>query len=332
MRFSTGMKYMDLFRKTALQKMLSPDQLDQLIRITQPRDWLALIAILSILLALIFWSIWGVISTEISGRGIILRQGGIHTVFMGNTGTIVGIDHFKHGDIIQKGQVIATIQNPLLVSHIQLQKDFLTRLLTMQKSLKNNTQKNFLDLQIAKAQFNLQLLQSRLAIVSTVISDYFGVVVHVKASDGDYLTPGSPILSVESTHKVLQVLLLISPSINIDLVQPGMAVKVFPGSKKVAGTGYLIGHVTEVSKFPITTAEINAILHDPEMLSQLEPEKGLRYLVTVALTLDPSTVSGYQWSSSLGRKIPIASGALCTATITIQQQAPINFVFPHQAS
>jgi HlyD family secretion protein len=50
--------------------------------------------------------------------------------------------------------------------------------------------------------------------------------------------------------------------------------------------------------------------------------------VRIQLEPDPSTPSGYRWSSSSGPPFAINSGALCQATITLSEQRPINLVFP----
>jgi HlyD family secretion protein len=40
-----------LFRQEAMDKTLSPDELDRLMRVTSPRGWLALIALLALVAA-----------------------------------------------------------------------------------------------------------------------------------------------------------------------------------------------------------------------------------------------------------------------------------------
>ncbi|MGA1194869.1 MAG: hypothetical protein ACO36I_00070 [Candidatus Latescibacterota bacterium] len=40
-----------IFRQAALDRLSSPDQLDQLMRVTTPKGWIALMALCSVLLA-----------------------------------------------------------------------------------------------------------------------------------------------------------------------------------------------------------------------------------------------------------------------------------------
>jgi hypothetical protein len=65
-----------LFRKVALERMSSPEQLDQLLQVTAPRNWLALAALMGLLVAAIGWGFVGRISTTISGQGVLVPGSG----------------------------------------------------------------------------------------------------------------------------------------------------------------------------------------------------------------------------------------------------------------
>ena len=66
-----------IFRKVSLERLSSPEQLDQMVQVTDPRGWIALTGLGALLLAAIGWGIWGSIPTEAEGTGILLRQGGV---------------------------------------------------------------------------------------------------------------------------------------------------------------------------------------------------------------------------------------------------------------
>ena len=63
-----------LFREVSLEKLSSPEQLDELINVTSPRAWFALIAISCILISAIVWGFLGSIPTKITGHGILLNM------------------------------------------------------------------------------------------------------------------------------------------------------------------------------------------------------------------------------------------------------------------
>jgi len=63
-----------LCRETALQNLSSPEQLNQLIKITQPRAWLVLAALGFVLCAGLIWSVFGSLPSTLSGQGISIRR------------------------------------------------------------------------------------------------------------------------------------------------------------------------------------------------------------------------------------------------------------------
>jgi hypothetical protein len=69
-----------IFRKEALERLSSPEQLDQLMQVTGRRGWAALAAVGLIFLAALLWGLFGSIPTTVGGQGFLLRAGGIRTL------------------------------------------------------------------------------------------------------------------------------------------------------------------------------------------------------------------------------------------------------------
>lgn len=61
-----------LFRKKALDKLRSPEQLNQLLTVTSPRAWLVLTPITILLVLAVAWSLVGTIQAGVSGRGALV--------------------------------------------------------------------------------------------------------------------------------------------------------------------------------------------------------------------------------------------------------------------
>lgn len=60
-----------LFRKTALNKLASPEQLDRLMQITTLPGWLALLALGGLVAAAVVWSVAGRIPLTMQAQGIL---------------------------------------------------------------------------------------------------------------------------------------------------------------------------------------------------------------------------------------------------------------------
>lgn len=116
----------NLFRKTSLEKLSSPDELDQLITITNPRGWIALAGFIVILTTGILWSIVGEIPLTVSGEGMIIASNGVASVVHSAEGTITDVT-VRPGDYVKKGDVLARVDQTELVNRInQLKSDIET--------------------------------------------------------------------------------------------------------------------------------------------------------------------------------------------------------------
>lgn len=114
-----GVKKMsqDLFRKVSLDRLSSPEELDRLITVTSPKAWLSLIGIGCVLITALIWSIYGNIATKVQGEGILISNGGIHSVVHSQAGQISDVS-VRAGDYVKKGDVVARISQDDIIEKI----------------------------------------------------------------------------------------------------------------------------------------------------------------------------------------------------------------------
>lgn len=106
-----------IFRKVSLERLSSPEQLDQLVQVTDPRGWLALIGLGSLVLAGLGWGVYGTIPTAATGEGILLRRGGVSDLVSAAAGQVEEV-LVAVGDEIEKGQPVARIRQDSLTRQI----------------------------------------------------------------------------------------------------------------------------------------------------------------------------------------------------------------------
>jgi HlyD family secretion protein len=111
----------DIFRKVALDRLASPEQLDQLMQVTTPKGWLGLGTLGALLIAAVIWSIIGTIPERIPGQAILLRSGGVFEVVSQSGGRVVDLP-FQVGDMISEGQTVARLDQPTLSEQIRQAK------------------------------------------------------------------------------------------------------------------------------------------------------------------------------------------------------------------
>ncbi|MEO0455562.1 MAG: hypothetical protein AAF152_03135 [Cyanobacteria bacterium P01_A01_bin.114] len=87
-----------IFRKEALERLSSPEQLDQLMQIVTPRSWLPLAALGGLFAFGLLWSLLGRIPVTTTGRGVMV-YGDAST---GSAeGGLQGVAYFSAGEIAQ---------------------------------------------------------------------------------------------------------------------------------------------------------------------------------------------------------------------------------------
>jgi len=97
------------FRAVALQRAASPEQLDHLVRITRPFDWMLVFAICIALIAAITWGVVGRVPTRAEGQGILISGGGrVVEASSAAAGRLATISVMV-GDRVTQGQPIAEI-------------------------------------------------------------------------------------------------------------------------------------------------------------------------------------------------------------------------------
>ncbi len=107
-----------IFRKVSLERLSSPEQLDQLMQVTDPRGWLALAALGGLVIAALAWGVYGTIPTVADGAGILIRKGGVSDLVAAGSGQVEEV-LVRVGDVVHKGQVVARIRQEELLHQIQ---------------------------------------------------------------------------------------------------------------------------------------------------------------------------------------------------------------------
>lgn len=106
-----------IFRNVVLARMASPDQLDQMIRVTSWQRWIALLAAMMILGTAVAWGFKGRLPTKAEGKAVVVRAGSLLTVSTLSQGQVVRM-LVKNGDHVEPGQLIAEVGQPEISNRI----------------------------------------------------------------------------------------------------------------------------------------------------------------------------------------------------------------------
>jgi HlyD family secretion protein len=127
-----------IFRQAALDRVSSPEQLDQLIQVISPKHWVSLMAFGALVATGFAWSIMGRIPITVNGRGVLVYPSQVRPLQSTTVGKILDLK-VEVGKPIKKGQVIATIDQSELQQQLQLTRSKLTQL-QLQDQLANTAQ------------------------------------------------------------------------------------------------------------------------------------------------------------------------------------------------
>jgi HlyD family secretion protein len=409
------MEKASLFRQKSLERLSSPEQLNDLVRITTPLGWLALTTIGVALIFVVLWGCIGSVPITVNGSGILLRGGKATTVIALGGGQVERLD-VQFNDVVKPGQVIGRITQPVVQSQILSQRSIVEnnrrnaaqvkedqariladtlRFLSEQrstaetsiqdyqsqfqglqeivqaqeklvknglitqtaflqtKSQLNAAQISFLTAQnqlaqlttneamarnnaaqaqfaaeniLAQSQESLDQLQAQMDQTSQIVSRYEGRVVDIAAFEGMAVTPGSPVVTLETLSDKMQAVLYFAPGQG-KFVTVGMDAQVSPSTAPVSQYGFIRAKVIYVSEVPVTQASMVALLQNANLATALLAS-GPPIAVFAELEVEPQTFSGFRWSSSKGPTLKITHGTLASTQVIVLEQRPITLVIP----
>jgi HlyD family secretion protein len=107
------------FRDAALERLNSPEQLDQRIRVIPPAMRLLAASTAVIILAALAWAVFGSVPTRVFGRGVLVAdKEGNYAIAPISSGLVLEM-LVKTGDRVRAGAPIASIEQKLLSAQIE---------------------------------------------------------------------------------------------------------------------------------------------------------------------------------------------------------------------
>ncbi|GJD19031.1 Secretion protein HlyD [Rivularia sp. IAM M-261] len=116
-----------LFRQESLDRLASPEKLDQLMKVVGSKSWLTLFALGSLVAVGAVWSVYGRIPVTVEGQGVLIYPRKVAPLEATTSGMLQGL-HVKVGDTVRKGQIIATLDQSEVQRQLQQQQNKLTQL------------------------------------------------------------------------------------------------------------------------------------------------------------------------------------------------------------
>ncbi|MFN6571247.1 NHLP bacteriocin system secretion protein [Dendronalium sp. ChiSLP03b] len=139
-------KHSRIFRQTALERLSSPEQLEQAIHVVKPQGWLTLSALSFVVAVAGVWSVFGRIPLTVTGQGILIKPHHVVEFQAPSSGPLLTLN-VKPGDIVKQGDVLGIIDQSALKQQLQQEQVKLQQLQTQNQET-DRLQKLLIDQQI----------------------------------------------------------------------------------------------------------------------------------------------------------------------------------------
>ena len=305
----------EIFNEEALARLRSPEQLDEVITITHPIAWMAVFTVFFLVVSIVIWSIFGVMTVSVQTVGMILDPAGIVNVYHDTSGKISEV-LVQPGNRVSRGDVIARLALPSMMNDIVRTRHDITRSMNQNQVEGNISQFDSL-INMWRHSFN-------------VVSTFDGIVTEVKVNVGDIVSAGSTMVCSIRLDQGRQDIMAVMyvPAESGKRIDQGMVAHLVPSGADQEEDGSLIGVVRDVSLFPVTNNGVMRTLGNPDVVNWIFQRLGGAVVeVRVDLVRDPKSPSGYLWSSSVGNQRSLTVGTVSTGSIVTDRQSPLSRMF-----
>lgn len=183
------------------------------------------------------------------------------------------------------------------------------------------------DSKIATTAQEIAEAEAEIAVRSEVRAPTSGRVVELAVESGDRVTGGTALLRIAPDgDSGLSALIYVSSG-DGKKIAPGMAVQVVPSTVRMEREGFILAEVVSVSEIPATREAVLRRLVNATLVDTLLAN-GPPFEVQVRLRPDPASVSGFAWSTDLGRARAVEGGTSVDAQIVVGRIRLLALVFP----
>lgn len=221
--------------------------------------------------------------------------------------------------------VVANHENTLTDLRLQI-RDIEKREAEIEKQASETTfrERN----ELADIERTIDRHRTQLARDREIKADYAGRILEVTAAAGSVVTTGQRLAQLDSRgpDDELVALAYFTDKIGKQLA-PGMSVRVSPSTVSQKRHGSIVGTITSVSDFPVTTDAVINYVGNTDVATRLTA--GEHQIEVIArLQSAPDTPSGFGWTSADGPEVSITAGTTADVWVTYERRPPVSYVMP----
>lgn len=166
--------------------------------------------------------------------------------------------------------------------------------------------------------------------LSTVTASSKGRVLEVLVNIGDTIDQKESLIWMERPHGPNELELFYA-GVDADIIgkiDVDMKVLIEPNIVNPQEYGAIVGKVLKIYPYPVSKDELTQTIGNLQIVDfLLGKSKTITNLLIEPLS-DPTTPSGFKWTSNEGPPFEIPTGTICRIKIVIDEQPPISYLIP----
>jgi HlyD family secretion protein len=179
---------------------------------------------------------------------------------------------------------------------------------------------------VEAAKLEVERLTKSASTVSQIVATVEGRVVEMKKSQGDHIGVNDVVAVVEPPGASLEPVVYVDSNSG-KRIKPGMEAQISPSNVKREEYGFMKGSVRIVGEYPVTPEGVMLTIKNQSLVQELIGTDA-KIEMRAAITMDPKTMSGFQWSSSNGPPFKVTGGTRVVVSVVVDRRAPISYVLP----
>lgn len=183
-------------------------------------------------------------------------------------------------------------------------------------------------IEIQEAQGNIERLTQELKEKERIVAGHSGRILEVTAAVGQIVREGQRLGSVETGNDKDELKVVAYYGIaDGKKIVVNMPTRVSPATIQRERYGSITGRIEKVSTFPVTTDAVTNTVGNAEVARRLTAD-GDKIEVVAVLEKDPSSVSGFRWTSGSGPPVTVSAGTTVAVRTTVESRRPISYLIP----
>lgn len=184
-----------LIRERAMARKTQPEPVDDLMRVTAPREWMLLVGVAAVLAAVVLWGSLATIERTVSVRGVVLKAGERHEVVAPTAGSVSAI-LVAPGDRVEAGQPIAHMELPEMGWRRRVVEARISALESQKESL--GAAASWTGIELSSARAELAEIEALESAGRTIVSPRSGELTALRIAAGQAAAAGEAIAEVRA--------------------------------------------------------------------------------------------------------------------------------------